>query len=160
MLLIGRAEATLGKFRGRGGNSWPSGSWTAAEPCRGRPAKKAACICAEDLIQGPKANGRLRRFGRRCGNLPHLRCKFPPRAERAGETGVRGSVLLRAGVKLLNDNTGCIELLLAQSAPVRSNPVQSLLSSTLRNSRESIFQCMLGKYYRSAKVNINTSFIL
>lgn len=46
--------------------------------------------------------------------------QIPQRAERAGETGVQGSVLLRGlvrvGVRVLNDNTGRIEIPLLQSS--------------------------------------------
>lgn len=51
--------------------------------------------------------------------------QIPPRAERAGETGVQGSVLLRGwgraggrvGVRALNDNTGGIQIPLVTLVP-------------------------------------------
>lgn len=69
----------------------------------------------EDSIQTPKANGCMRHFRKCCGNLPYLRCKFLKELKELqkqvskevccceGEGG-------QAVARVLNDNTGCIQM--------------------------------------------------
>ena len=84
--------------------------------------------------------------------------QIPQRAERAGETGVQGSVLLRgwarAGGRVLNDNTGCIEILLVQSSLCGTSSLVSfsLFDSKCRQKeREPAVVIKMWRYDRSAK---------
>lgn len=122
-------------------------SWTLSR----KKKKRKAWIRAEDSIQATKGKW----LGETLWEFTLFEMQIPQRAERAGETGVQGSVLLRgwarAGVRVLNDNTGCIEILLAQSSLCGTSPLVtfSLFSSKCgRKERET-----WAKYDRFVKYN-------